>query len=107
MLDSAMSEQIKSWILKTDAHGEQLCVTLVIAEFRLQDSPDPLPDRQKIPDIPSILRLSIDVEAVMLSDPGGTLSWTTKGRLKYAFRRIKARLSPNHNSGPHCCKPIE
>ena len=72
MLQAFLGYQLKNWTIKTDAAGDAPCQTLIIAEFWLHDSPDPLPDRPIPPVLPSITRLSVDgvkAEQYVISDP--------------------------------------
>ncbi|MGA2349210.1 MAG: hypothetical protein ABSF70_02155 [Terracidiphilus sp.] len=107
MLFRSMREQMMGWKIRTDASDDQLCQTLVVADFRLHFPSDPVQESPKAAEIPSILRLTIDGEAYMIIDPAAVIHWTPISRLKYALRRIKARVFPHSDSGPHCCKPIE
>ena len=102
-----VGEQLKRWTIKTDAPGEDLCQSLVIADFGLHMPDEPIQKRAETDAIPSILHLSIDGEAYIISCPGGVLEthWTPLSRLKYALKRTKARIFPHHDSGPHCCEP--
>jgi hypothetical protein len=108
MLSGWVGEQLSRWTIKTDASGEGLCQSLVIADFRLHASDEPIQERRETNAFPSILRLSIDGEVYIISCPGGVLEthWTPLSRLKYALKRTRSKIFPHHGSGPHCCKPI-
>ena len=106
MLSRALSEQMNGWKIKTDPQGNDLCTTLVIAEFRLKLSDEVIKERPKNQATPSILYLSTDSEPPIISDPASVIYWSPFSRFKYAFRRIRAKLIPHQDSGPHCCKPL-
>jgi hypothetical protein len=90
MLSTSLSQQLLQWKIKTDAHGEELCQTLVIAEFGLNDSPDPPSERPVAPPPPpGILRLSVD-DLVYHIGPcyGGSTRFSIRFALKRAFTRV-------------------
>jgi hypothetical protein len=71
LLATPVATQLKSWHLKTNASGEELCQSLAIIDFRIA-SPDSLIVRppQSVPR--SIIRMSVVVEPIVLytiSDP--------------------------------------
>ena len=68
MLARSASEQFKSWTFQTTARGEEPCMTLVILEFSLGYFPRIPPQPQS----PSVLRLFIEAEPLILSDPAAT-----------------------------------
>ena len=41
MLSTSMTSQLSNWIVKTDAVGDEQCMTLIIAEFRFHDQDEP------------------------------------------------------------------
>jgi len=100
MLSTSLSEQMGKWTVRTDATGEGLCQSLVIADFRLHDSSDPVPIRPTFPAISSILRLSADGETFCLCDPNAEIrtSWRNPFlHLGYAVKRGVARLLRHPN----------
>ena len=100
MLSNSLGEQMGKWSIKTDATGEGLCQSLVIADFRLHDSSDPVPIRPTFPAISSILRLSADGETFCLCDPNAEIrtSWRNPFlHLGYAVKRGVARLLRHPN----------
>jgi hypothetical protein len=81
-----------NWTVKTDATGDQQCVTLVIAEFRFDDEAyRPLPAQ---PNIPGIHRISVESEVLVISDPGGVITGNNPfRRFAYKVRRLATRFS--------------
>jgi hypothetical protein len=100
MLRTQLSDQLMKWtVVKTDAHGEELCETLVIANFELHDSTNPSIDKPLPPDGPSILRLSANDEWFIISDPAADLQQSWKApfrRFGYALRRRITRAFGHH-----------
>lgn len=96
MLRASLSDQLLKWpAVRTDAPGSELCETLVIADFRLHDSSQPTPQRPTVPEIQSILRLSVDSEIVCLCDPGAEIhpNWKTPFlRFGRALKRGVAKI---------------
>jgi hypothetical protein len=94
MLSNWISEQLKSWTIKTDATGDEVCVTLVIADFRLHSQSESMPERPITPDSPSILRLSIDGEITPILYGGGVVSTLSNplSRFKYAVKRKVSKI---------------
>ena len=80
-----------NWTVKTDATGDQQCVTLVIAEFRFDDEAyRPLPAQ---PNIPGIHRISVESEVLVISDPGGVITGNNPfRRFAYKVRRLAKRV---------------
>lgn len=89
LLSNLLTAQLIEWTVKTNVPGDELCQTLVIAEFRLHDSyaapPVPVPQ----PEPPSILRLLAEADPipteVVISDPGPLRGWTAL-RVKFGYR---------------------
>ncbi|QNI30211.1 energy transducer TonB [Alloacidobacterium dinghuense] len=71
MLTQSANDQLKKWTVKTDSSGEDLCQSLVIANFSL-DPPAPEPEFG-VSFTPSILRISISAEPLVISDPAPIL----------------------------------
>ena len=95
MLSASMQSQLSDWIVKTDATGDELCETLVIADFHLSDSIDHSQDATKVDIEPSIFRISAESETICLCDPDGTLSISWKNpfrHLVFAIKRGAAKL---------------
>jgi hypothetical protein len=93
MLSHSLTEQMKNWTVKTNDLGDELCVTLVIAEFRFRDPDEPpLPPIPARPDPPSILRFWITDEVIIISDPGGYISNNPLRKFEYKVRRAMRRL---------------
>ena len=93
MLSNWISEQLKSWIIKTNATGNEVCVTLVIADFRLYNQSESKPVRSITAVSQSILRLTIDGEVIPLVGDGGRLIiMNPLSRFKYALKRTVSRI---------------
>lgn len=86
MLSRSLTDQLMRWTVKTDAIGNDLCQTLVIVDFSFVDAGTTV---QPATPLPSVLRISVQAEILVLIDPGGELSpfhrftW----RLKHLFHR--------------------
>lgn len=73
MLSDSLARQLGNWHVKTDATGDDLCETLVIASFTVVDAGQtPLEEPKKVME-PSILRLHVETSPLVLdtviSDP--------------------------------------
>lgn len=73
LLATPLSGQVKAWTIKTNAVGDALCETLVIAKFHLNapscnSSVNPPPNSMDIT-TPSILRLELTATPFMICDP--------------------------------------
>lgn len=73
MLSASLEQQMKSWAIKTNQRGEQLCETLVIAKFDLDDSSGQSKSYPIDVSESGILRLKVATTPVCLCDPGGVL----------------------------------
>jgi hypothetical protein len=98
MLSNGLTNQLMGWTVKTDAVGDELCETLVIAEFRLNFPGESLPTEPARSTPPSVLRLSVDDEVLVISDPGVDLTGNPLGRLTYKFKRAVKRIFRSNNS---------
>src|ERR1700760_2963794 len=56
MLSNSITSQMKDWTVRTNDLGDELCETLVIADFQFDDPDKPLPAIPAQPDSPGILR---------------------------------------------------
>jgi hypothetical protein len=92
MLSNAMGEQMKGWTIRTDASGNELCQTLVIADFRLHDPPYPTKDGPAVILQPSVLRLSVEAEGLIISDPAAYLDRNLLHRVGYFLKRTISRI---------------
>jgi MoxR-like ATPase len=57
LLSSSLAQQMMDWIVRTDASGDELCQTLVIAKFTMRDSGQAATEEPRQVAEPSILRL--------------------------------------------------
>jgi hypothetical protein len=80
MLATSVREQLKSWHLKTNASGNDLCESLAIIDFRVvtDDKPAGPPPQ---PTSGSIMRLSIEIQPLILSDPAAEITKRRRRRL--------------------------
>jgi hypothetical protein len=102
LLSNLLRDQLSNWAVKTDARGEELCETLVIANFRLRGPGEPVPADTGQPEEPSILRLSIDGEWLIISDPAIEISKVVRNpfvilgyKMKRAAKGIFGRAAAN------------
>jgi len=93
ILSTSLQAQMSDWIMKTDASGDELCETLVIADFHLDDSVDHSESVSKIVMGPSILRMSVETQWICLCDPGGTASISWKDPFRHVTFLIKRGVS--------------
>ena len=93
LLSDSVTRQLANWTVKTDAPGDELCETLVIASFTLIESSRKPPEEPSISLEPSIIRLSVATEPltldVVISDPEPLRGWKLfRARLKWELRKI-------------------
>ena len=93
LLSTSMTNQLLNWTVKTDAAGDEQCMTLIIAEFRFHDPDEPSRTPPQGPGAPGILRVSVESEMLIISDPAGTLSAGNPFRVfTYKVRRLAKHL---------------
>jgi hypothetical protein len=93
MLSTSMTSQLSNWTVKTDAVGDEQCMTLIIAEFRFHDPDEPSRTPPQEPVAPGLLRVSVESEVLIISDPAGTLSTGYPFRVfAYKVRRLAKHL---------------
>src|SRR6202789_815737 len=99
MLSRFMANQLMDWNVKTDATGDELCQTLVIAKFELKKAVEnPAPDPPALIDNsePGILLLDLasnPATPVCLCDPAGRIVFNNPlQRLAYAVKRGFRRI---------------
>jgi hypothetical protein len=92
MLSRSLSDQLMGWTVRTDTLGDELCETLVIANYSFSDFGDSVHIDKALP---SILRISIQVEALIISDPGADPSGFSN--LRWRLRRVKNWLFRHRN----------
>jgi hypothetical protein len=79
MLAKFAGNQLKTWHLKTNATGEDLCQSLAIIQFRLSDNPPAQAQQEQLAS-GSMMRLSIDAQMPpCLCDPAPTLGKKRRG----------------------------
>ena len=95
MLSKYLEHEIAKWNVETDAKGDRLCETLIIARFRLKDpiSCDPAPDAPTEYDFstPSIFRMNLGASGYLTCDPAATIISPSPARL--IFYKLKHGLS--------------
>jgi hypothetical protein len=72
MLKIAARDQMSKWSLKTDALGDEPCESLVIVDFSFSNI-ESSPNIPNPPPPPGILRITVEAEVLILSDPEGTI----------------------------------
>jgi hypothetical protein len=98
MLSTSLTGQLLNWTVKTDAVGDEQCMTLVIAEFRFHDPDEPSRLQPQEPVAPGILRVSVDSEVLIISDPAGTISSGNPFKV-FAFKVKRVARHLFHRSG--------
>ncbi len=93
LLSQGVLTQMKTWSVLTDAHGPEACQTLIIAEFSLGTSSDgnSISSAATL-NLPSIYRISVHAEQLVISDPGGELHQTFRGWLRWHLLRMRRLL---------------
>lgn len=93
MLSNAVTSQLLNWTVKTDATGDQQCMTLMIAEFQFHNPEEASRPHPAQPIIPAILRISVESEVLVISDPGGVITGNNPfRRIAYKVRRLAKRV---------------
>ncbi len=64
MLSESVSKQLSNWIVRTDAIGDELCESLLIAEFQFDEPGVETPAAGPTRGAPSILRMSVTEEVL-------------------------------------------
>jgi hypothetical protein len=98
MLSVSLAKQISGWTLKTNANGDQLCETLIIASYELNPPHgcEPAPEQEPKPiDLrtPSIIRMELSASPVPICDWGPDIAYRNPFQqfayaVKRGFRRI-------------------
>ena len=92
MLSKYLAQEISKWNLESDAKGDELCETLIIARFRLKEpfSCDPAPDSPTGYDFstPGILQMNLDGNAFLICDPAVTVT-NPAGPTRAFFYKLK------------------
>jgi len=93
LLADSVTKQLLNWTVKTDATGNEQCVTLVTAEFHFHDldqTPQFVPTQQTRP---GMLRIMVESEVLIISDPAATFTSGNPFRVfAYKVRRLTKRL---------------
>jgi hypothetical protein len=94
LLSAGLENQIKEWKIGTTSTGDALCVTLVIAEFKLDDSLTGSVAKPIDVSVPSILRMRVSAAPLIISDPAGEVVGKAPlfSRVRYAVRKGFRRL---------------
>jgi hypothetical protein len=74
MLSAGLEDQMRHWTISTMSTGNASCMTLVVADFKLDESSGD--SRSQPIDVltPSILQLQVSTTPVCLCDPGAVIS---------------------------------
>jgi hypothetical protein len=100
MLSETLKGQLLAWNLKTDAKGDELCETLVIAVFKLKSMGTQLSPPSVQFEAGSVLRLVAETEPMPLfstSDPAPLRGFKLfRAEVKWKLRRAMAALSGSH-----------
>jgi len=80
LLSRYLAGQMTDWTVMTNANGEELCETLVIAKFHINqpDGCSSAPEQEPKPmdmSTPSILRLELSASPVPICDPGADITY--------------------------------
>jgi hypothetical protein len=94
MLAGGLEQQMKAWRIVTSAQGDQACVSLVIADFSLDETSGELKLYPADLSVPSILRLKASADIICLCDPGGYVS--KRSILRRWMGKIKRKLLSGH-----------
>lgn len=97
MLAGGLEQQMMAWQIQSGARGDGPCVSLVIAEFHLDESSLQFKSNPVDLSIPSILRLRASAESICLCDPAGSVSKSPI--LRRWISRIKRKLFRGHTPG--------
>lgn len=95
IFSTALTGQLKDWTVKTEAKGNELCETLLIAKFTIPDSGQKAPEEPSLPEEQSIVHVSVEASAATIAmenlDPAPPRGWKLfRSKLKSALRRIAA-----------------
>jgi hypothetical protein len=100
MLTDALTKQLHTWTISTDAAGSDPCVTLMVVDFYFKD-PDSK-SRSENPHVtyPSALHASVEEELLVISDPRADLSKNPFKILAYKLKRIARHIFPQKSFNP-------
>ena len=102
MLEISLTKQLEQWTFQTDATGDGLCQTLVIAEYRLNDLGSAIAPTSIRSEPGSSLHAEIHGEILCLCDPQGTVGSTPW--VRKAWHLIQRGI---HRAFGHHPKPWE
>jgi hypothetical protein len=92
MLSNSSASQVLGWTLRTAAAGEEQCVTELIVRFHFHDPDGSFQLFPPQPNTPGILRLSVEEEVLVISDPGADLATNPFRAFGYEIRRLARHL---------------
>lgn len=87
LLSNMVSGQLERWTIQTHAEGDELCQTLVIAEFQLDIPGASEPSVEIHSESGSTLRVYTQAQTVCLCEPGGVIG--PEPPLKHVWHTIK------------------
>ncbi len=71
ILSDSVEKQLRTWTISAEAIGEELCQSLVVSTFALDEPKDDAP--QQLISEPSVFRTSVNSFSIVISDPAGCL----------------------------------
>ncbi|HWA93397.1 MAG TPA: hypothetical protein VG844_02260 [Terracidiphilus sp.] len=74
MLTNSIKRQVIAWTLNTDSKGDEPCMSLLIANFRLSDDLFiPVELNRELP-LPSTIRITVEAMQIVISDPAPAIT---------------------------------
>lgn len=84
LLATSVNGQMKSWTLRTEAKGTEPCQSLLVITFTLGNSES---EKRSTTVIPGLYRMSLNANAIVLSDPAFSISTSHWNWLKKIFKK--------------------
>lgn len=97
LLSETLKGQLLKWNVKTDASGDELCETLVIAEFKLRKTGASLSQPSVRSEIGSVLRLEAETEPMVLytviSDPSPLMGFKLfRSEVEWKLKHLASKI---------------
>lgn len=86
MLSEGLEKQMRDWTIQTSATGDAPCVTLVVADFTLDDTAGQSTARPIDVSVSSMLHLRVSAAPLIISDPFNLVKHPFRYRVGYAIR---------------------
>lgn len=93
MLSQSVEKQLATWSLKTNAIGDELCESPVIAQFQFNNPDYESPTVDTTPAPPSAVKVSITVEVLVIIDPVAEYSKNPITRFARRVRWLTHKVS--------------